>query len=275
MQTYKTKLILKLQLTPEVIFLRFELVDPLEITFQSGQYMIVPIPGKNITRLYSIASSPDKKNTLEFIIHLMPGGIASEYFRLMSVNQEVEMKGPAGVFNLRQNEKNIIFLATGTGIVPIRSMILQHYVIAGYSPARREPKAEAISHGIASSPDERVPRNDNDGNIYLFWGVKTFQDVYLFDELKQLAEKNSNFHFQICLSRETDLLNIPENDRKYFSLGHIDKGIEVYFLELQATSYKFQDNDYYICGNPPVVESLKTKLLEKGILKENIIFEKF
>jgi NAD(P)H-flavin reductase len=237
-QTYKTKLILKQQLTPNVFLFRFELVDPLQINFQAGQYLMIKINEQS--RLYSICSPSGETRYFELIIQLIPDGIASEYFKNLNIGDPVEFQGSAGAFILRENNRNKIFLATGTGIAPIRSII---------------NKCQMLNIKCQN---------------YLFWGLKTFQDVYLFDELKQITNTNSNFHFQICLSREADLLKIPENDRKYFFLGHIDPTSS----RLRGAGV-LHGSDYYICGSRTVVESLQTKLLEIGVQKENIIIEKF
>lgn len=226
---YKTRLILKNQLTKNVLFLRFQLVEPKEIVFIPGQYLMLKIEDK--PRLYSIASSSFEKNIVEFIIEILPGGLASTYFTNLKDGQEVVFYGPAGHFQMKTANKKNIFLTTGTGLAPVLSILKS--------------------------------TKDNSNN-YLYWGVRYFQDIYLFEQLKKYQTK-------ICLSREKDLLMIKNEERKYFDLGHIDEVMEKDFFNNQS----FDDLRFYLCGGREVVESLKQKLILKGILPENIIFEKF
>ena len=62
---------------------------------------------------------------------------------------------------------------------------------------------------------------------------------------------------------------IPENDKKYFELGHVDSCFEKQF------SGDLNSFDFYLCGGRLIVESLKQFLLSKNVLLENIHFEKF
>ena len=91
--------------------------------FNSGQYVNI-IKG-NLTRSYSIANSSDHKNQLEFFIKNYENGLMSEYFfKEAKINDLLRLEGPIGTFFLRDSSfKNIIFLATGTGIAPIKSIL--------------------------------------------------------------------------------------------------------------------------------------------------------
>lgn len=227
---YKTALIDKKHLVNNIYLFTFKLVEPQEINFIPGQYLILRVQGR--PRLYSIFSSSKIKNQIQFLIDIIPGGLASTYFLNLKIGDETEFIGPVGQFNLRKNEKQKIFLATGTGIAPIISILTScQSLISKY---------------------------------YLFWGLKNYQDVYLLDQVKK-------FNIKICLSREQNLDMVAETERKYFDLGHIDKVMEKYL----DSKFIILNSEFYLCGGRSVVESLRENLLSKGILPENIIFEKF
>lgn len=230
LSTYKTILSQKTQLTVDVYLYHFDLIEPKEIDFKAGQYLMLKVPSEKgpVSRLYSIASPDTVKSSFELIIGIIPGGLASNYLSSMSKNTEVIFQGPAGMFTLKENDRLKIFLTTGTGIAPILSIIKSNF--------------PPIKSGF---------------NFQLFWGLKSYKDVYLFDELKQ-------FNPKICLSREQNLNMVPEVDKKYFKLGHVDS-----YSPLLTTV------DYYLCGGRNIVESLKQFLLGKNIPQENIFFEKF
>ncbi|GIW63879.1 MAG: hypothetical protein KatS3mg091_681 [Patescibacteria group bacterium] len=162
----------KQQLNNDTILVRLDLAD--NLNFTAGQYIIVDIEKNNqlFKRLYSIASPETNQRQIELIIQIVPGGIGSEFFQKAKINQRFNISGPAGHFVLRKNNNNKIFLATGTGIAPIRSML------ASYLP--KNPKEE----------------------LKLIWGMRTTESLYLIDEYKNWQKNHSNFSYNICLSRE-------------------------------------------------------------------------
>ena len=253
---YKTILTSKKQLVNNIYLFTFKLTDPSEINFIPGQYVILKVPkdGAYISRLYSISSSSQTKDTLELLVEIIPNGLGSNYLDQLEINNGVIFQGPAGLFKLRDNNKQKVFFVTGTGIAPIRSILNSNLK----SPASR---GEQISNPHLKSQ-----------NYQFFWGLKTFKEVCLFDEFKQLAINNQQLSFKICLSREKNLDSIPETDRQYFDLGHVDSC----FYKL-ATSHQslITNSDFYLCGGRNIVDSLRQGLLTKNISTDNIIFEKF
>ena len=228
---FKTILTSKKQLNNNIYLFTFKLLDPLEISFIPGQNLILKV--QNRPRLYSIYSSNKTKNLIEFIVGIIPGGLASTYFLNLKIGDQAEFQGPLGQFVLKENENKKMFLATGTGIAPVLSILESHTIQA---------------------------------TLYtLYWGLRTYKDVYLFDQVKK-------FNPKICLSREQNLEMIPELDKNYFDLGHVDQVMEknLFTDKLQITDYEF-----YLCGGKSAVESLRLGLLAKGINQENIFFEKF
>ena len=111
------------KLTDDVIKVVLRIPPNSNFNFNSGQYVNV-IKG-NLTRSYSIANSSNHKNQLEFFIKNYINGLMSEYFfKEAKINDLLRLEGPIGTFFLRDSSfKNIIFLATGTGIALIKSIL--------------------------------------------------------------------------------------------------------------------------------------------------------
>lgn len=269
--TFKTLLSQKKQLTKDVFLFRFQLVEPKEIHFKAGQYLILKINDKS--RLYSIASPDTQKNSFEILVEIIEGGLGSTYLSNLKVGEEAVFQGPAGMFRLKENPRPKIFLVTGTGIAPVRSII----------------KSE-----IKKLRDEEIKEENNFNfsisqfpNFFLFWGLRYFSDVYFLNELKQLAIDNQQFQFHICLSREENLQMLPEEDRKYFVLGHIQDSLESVIIgcnQLKSEKNLANSNqpqsiltnfDYYLCGSRQVVEALRQYLEQKGVPASQVFFEKF
>ena len=91
--------------------------------FNAGQYVNI-IKG-NYNRSYSIANKPSNKNQLEFLIKKFENGVMSKYwFDEAKLDDLLRVEGPLGAFFFRESKyDNIVFLATGTGIAPIKSII--------------------------------------------------------------------------------------------------------------------------------------------------------
>ena len=110
---------------------------------------------------------------------------------------------------MKENEKPKMFLATGTGIAPIKSMI--------------EVQCRTTGNKIPT---------------YLFWGLPTYKDVYFLKELKELGTIFTNIQILICLSRAASLDAIAEIDRKYFSLGRVTKAFDELIMKPENDNRK-------------------------------------
>ena len=103
-----------------------KLIDPPTIAFQAGQFVIVNIPkdGTVVKRAYSIASTPQEPNAIDLCIQHIEGGIASTYFWQLKEGAAISVNGPHGKFLLKEPlDYEPVFMATGTGVAPFRSMI--------------------------------------------------------------------------------------------------------------------------------------------------------
>jgi CDP-4-dehydro-6-deoxyglucose reductase len=91
--------------------------------FLPGQYIDVLADG--VRRSYSLANAPRENGQLELLIKRYPGGRLSEYwFERAKPNDLVRIEGPFGTFFLRdERPTNIVFLATGTGIAPVKALL--------------------------------------------------------------------------------------------------------------------------------------------------------
>jgi ferredoxin-NADP reductase len=114
-------------LTPEIIEVDLEIIEPADFTFEAGQWISVPF-GPKIVRAWSMVSSPTRKGALTLAIDVAPGGIGSQWVRALEPGAAVSFKGPTGgfVFN-RADPRRVVFVAEEIGIVPIRSMLTHLY----------------------------------------------------------------------------------------------------------------------------------------------------
>jgi ferredoxin--NADP+ reductase len=94
--------------------------------FLPGHHIRVGCPhGDN--REYSIYSAPRESN-LEILVRLVPEGTISPWLQVREAGDTVTIDGPMGEFLLPEDpdSHHYLFVATGTGIAPYRSMLETH-----------------------------------------------------------------------------------------------------------------------------------------------------
>jgi ferredoxin-NADP reductase len=106
------------------LFLRVAGERPL--SFIPGQFISISIPlaDETRTRPYSIASSPEDGDPFEICFNRVPGGRGVDYLFDRRAGDELTFTGPFGLFTIdRPPDLELVFIAIGTGIAPIRPML--------------------------------------------------------------------------------------------------------------------------------------------------------
>jgi CDP-4-dehydro-6-deoxyglucose reductase len=159
------------------------------LVYLPGQY--VDMIGKDgLRRSYSIANAPREDGKITLQIRKVEQGKMSQYwFKEAKTNDLLRMEGPLGTFCLRNsNAPQLILLATGTGIAPVKAMLEQ---------LATTPEANAYSH------------------IHLYWGGRTEQDIYWQPDFESLP-----LTFTPVLSRTPDW----QGRKGYIQQAVIDDG---------------------------------------------------
>jgi ferredoxin-NADP reductase len=170
----KARLSQSQEIAPNTRHFEFETPD-WKAAFVPGQFLSVTatIGEDDITRAYSIVSPPDG-NRFALCANLVQEGHLSPFLFALHPGDEIDFKGPYGAFTLRRPVSDSIFVATGTGIAPFRSMLLSH---------------------LSAHPDRRFT---------LIFGVRHQQGLLYHDELSALAQAHANFDYRPTLTRPPD-----------------------------------------------------------------------
>lgn len=176
-RTFTARLTRSTSLSEYTKHVEFEVNGLPRFGFVPGQWLSLKATtpdGEEITRAYSIASPPSENGRFAFCLNRVQDGFMSNHLCDMREGEEITFQGPFGSFILRPPLRDTIFIATGTGIAPFRSML--HWLLADQ-------------------------RRHEGRHFWLLFGVRYEQDIYYRDEFERLAAEHANFQFLPTLSR--------------------------------------------------------------------------
>ena len=176
-QSFTARLTRSVALSELTKHLEFDIKGVPRFGFVAGQWLSLKAnkpDGEEITRAYSIASPPKDDNRFALCLNRVQDGFMSNFLCDMQEGAEIPCQGPFGDFILRPPLRDTIFIATGTGIAPFRSML--QWLLA--DPSRH------LGH-----------------QCWLLFGSRYEKDIYYHNEFLQLAAEHANFHYLPTLSR--------------------------------------------------------------------------
>ena len=207
--------------------------------FGAGKYLTVfeTIEGMPVTRAYSISSSPKESLEGKYVltIRLVEGGLMSKYiFDTWTVGTEVEVSAPSGNFEYQplRDAAKVVCIAGGSGITPFVSM------------------ANAVADG------------DEDFEMTLIYGSKTYDSILFREELDKLAEKCDRIKAVHVLSDETK------------DIAGVEKG----FITADLIKKYAPENEPYsifICGSQQMYAFVDKEIEKLGLEKKYIRHEMF
>jgi len=220
----EAKVIEKTNLTDVVVRIRLHCKQPFD--YLSGQFIHIQADNDaSLIRSYSLASQPVADSFLEIHVSRVPQGKMSNWLHDgLAIGQEISISGPFGdcYYSAGDQQNGLLLLATGTGLAPLWGVL-----------------HDALEKRHA-------------GPIHLFHGGCSLSDLYLVDELRDLAAKHDNFNYSPCLDGAG-----AETDCDYALLGRVqDQALKLY-PDLKGWQV-------YLCGNPAMVEEAKRKVFMAG-----------
>jgi CDP-4-dehydro-6-deoxyglucose reductase, E3 len=162
------------KVAPDVVVLKLKLPANERLQFLAGQYIdILMKDGKR--RSYSMGNPPHDDEYIELHVRNMANGAFTEYvFNRMKEKDILRFEGPLGTFFLREDsDKPMIFVASGTGFAPIKS-IIEHAFHLGTTR-----------------------------QIVLYWGGRRPSDIYMGELADRWQQEHDNFSFIPVISDAT------------------------------------------------------------------------
>lgn len=239
-EPFDARLVAARNLAPSVRELVFERADGRPFTFEPGQWvnLVLPLPGGEVKRAYSIASPPaDGAGRFELAVTRVSGGAGSQFLHELPEGATLRAIGPHGLFTRRPEEPApSIFVGTGTGVTPLRSMI--HAALAAGSQAP----------------------------LWLLFGARHEADILYRDEIAALTRAHPNVRYEITLSR-------PSPDwvgRSGYVQAHLPELVHA------LTTLGGEAPRAYVCGLDRMVSSVRDHLRgELGFERRRVHTERY
>src|SRR5699024_7048182 len=228
------------------------------IEFVPGQYARISYEEEE-PRVYSIANSPND-SALELCIRRVPDGhLTPDLCDRATEDDEVFVRGPYGDEFMLQDpsERDLVFVATGTGAAPFKSM---------------------IDYTFEEGRDEC---DGTERDVWLFLGSSWEDDLPYREEFLDLADEHDNFHPVFTCSRE-ECLGDWDGETEYVQhtlLKYLDPDtIDIDALPSDATEFVGSDPtedidaridpknaEVYVCGLGVMCESVKEVIEPLGV----------
>ena len=148
----------------DVMVLYLKLPASERLQFFAGQYIDI-LTKDGQSRSFSLANAPHDDEFLQLHVRNILGGAFTQHiFTQLKERDILRFKGPLGTFFLREDSsKPIVFVASGTGFAPIKS-IIDHALHAGI----KRP-------------------------MHFYWGGRKLADLYMLDKAQAWESQDIQF----------------------------------------------------------------------------------
>lgn len=240
--TFPAKLVSARMLSSYVREMVFERRDGAPMVFEAGQWVSLALPkeelpGGELRRAYSIASSPDGSPRFSVAVTHVRGGPGSTMLHAMELGTEIPVIGPQGFFT-RPLEKTgpSLFVGTGTGFTPLWSML-----------------NDALARG-----EKRA--------LWVLFGNRTEADILYRAEIDALVKAHPNVRAEYTLSRGAE----GWTGRR----GYVQEHVRELYGELVARGEGTVH--VYVCGLQRMVGAVRDLLRkDMGLGREQVHSERY
>jgi glycine betaine catabolism B len=220
---------------------RFIAEQPILFSYKPGQFVTLDleINGKQISRSYSISSTPSRPHSLEITVKRVsasspehPRGLVSNWLHEnLQVGSQVKLSGPTGKFNCFDHPApKLLLLSAGSGITPMMSMSRWIY------------------------------DTGTDCDVVFFHSARNTNEVIFRDELALLSARQKNFHLAISLTGKSGTMGLK---------GRLTPEM------LAVICPDFSDRIVFVCGSNGFMEGTKQMLADLNFPMANYHQESF
>ena len=200
-----------------------------------------------VVRAYSMANYPEEKGHILLNVRVatppprgpegIPPGKMTSYLFSLKPGDDVVISGPFGEFFAKDTQAEMLFVAGGAGMAPMRSHIFDQF--------RRLHTTRKVS----------------------FWyGARSLREAFYIEEFDTVAKDFDNFEWHLALSEPLT------EDQWTGETGFIHQVLYQNYLKDHPAP---EDVEYYLCGPPMMLKACMQMLDGLGVEPENILFDDF
>ena len=168
--TIDTKVLRVVRAADDVRIVQLRFPAGVRAKFKAGQYLDV-ILADGARRSFSMANAPQQSDVAVLHVRVVPGGkFSQEVLPKLAPGDQLRVEIPAGDFWLRESAQPAVFVASGTGFAPVKSIL------------------------------EDAFRKKDTREMVLYWGARRQKDLYLADLPAKWAAQVPQFRFVPVLS---------------------------------------------------------------------------
>lgn len=162
----------KESLTPQITRLSLLVDEDIDLDYMPGQHLYINYDSRS-ERCFSMTSAFAFGNIVDLYIKRIPNGwFTNNTLEHLHPGNKLNISLPHGEFYYRSEDwRPIVFIATGTGIAPVRSIL------------------------------ESLLDDDDCPPVSLYWGMRTEQDLFLKEEFESWFDRLYEFNFVPVLSK--------------------------------------------------------------------------
>ncbi len=200
-----------------------------------------------VDRAYSMANYPEEKGIIMLNVRVAsppprapqgtPPGKMSSFIFGLKPGDDVTISGPFGEFFAKDTDAEMVFIGGGAGMAPMRSHIFDQF------------------HSVHTNR-----------KVSFWYGARSLREAFYIDHFDKIQAENPNFNWQLALSEP-----LPEDNWTGYT-GFIHQVLHDHYLKDHPAP---EDNEYYICGPPPMMTACFKMLDDLGVEPENIAFDDF
>lgn len=238
---FDVQLVASRRLAPAVRELVFERMDGAPFVFDPGQWvnLMLPLPPGEIKRAYSIATPP-RAGSPRFALAVtkVAEGPGSQYLHALEEGTTLRAIGPQGLFTRSPAEEvPSLFVGTGTGVTPLRSMI-EAALMAG----------------------TRAP-------LWLLFGARVEEDILYREEFERWEREHENFRYEVTLSQG----GASWGGRRGYVQSHVPELLDA--LRSEALPAEVHG---YVCGLERMVSAVRDLMRgELGVPRRHVHTERY
>lgn len=200
----------------------------------------------DVYRAYSMANHPAEGNRVMLNVRIasppprmpdVPPGIASSWIFNLKPGDKCTVSGPYGEFFIQETEREMVYIGGGAGMAPLRAHLFH------------------LFHTLKT------------GRKVSYWyGARSLREMFYWNDFLEIEKLFPNFKFHLALS------NPLKEDEWEGPTGFIHQVLHDNYLNDHDAP---EDNEYYMCGPPLMVQAVMRMLDDLGVSPDDIHFDDF